>query len=139
MEEGAKQLKLERGSPLLAIFLTWCMPGNPAVPDVNSLPPPPLPPLHRIKTHENICQNTKERKVFNVAEQRVQGTEAEDLIKSGKSRGPTKCRWMARVRGSIYAGACVVRKQEDPTNIARVGGLSCPVTRAGAKNSERKK
>jgi len=39
----------------------------------------------RLETHLKICTSHKERKIFNVAEKRVQGTEAEDLLKSGKN------------------------------------------------------
>ena len=38
----------------------------------------------RLDTHFNICVNQKERKPFNVARKRVEGTEAEDMLKAGK-------------------------------------------------------
>ncbi len=37
----------------------------------------------RLDTHFNICVNQKERKPFNVAKQRIVGTEAEDMLKTG--------------------------------------------------------
>lgn len=40
--------------------------------------------VDRIKTHENICSHTKERKPYDVAMMRVLGTDAEDLVKNGK-------------------------------------------------------
>jgi hypothetical protein len=39
----------------------------------------------RIDTHFNICVNQRERKPFNIAQKRVEGTEAEDMIKTGKA------------------------------------------------------
>ena len=41
--------------------------------------------VDRIKTHENICSHTKERKPYDVAMMRVLGTDAEDLVKNGTS------------------------------------------------------
>ena len=38
----------------------------------------------RVDTHFNICVNQRERKIYNIAEKRVQGTEAEELLKSGE-------------------------------------------------------
>lgn len=40
--------------------------------------------VDRIQTHAAICSNTKERKVYDVAKMRVQGTEAEELVKNGR-------------------------------------------------------
>ncbi len=37
----------------------------------------------RIQTHASICGNHKERKVFNPAVQRVKGTDAEEMLKTG--------------------------------------------------------
>lgn len=38
----------------------------------------------RIDTHTSICKNQKARQVFNTTLQRVQGTEAGELVKAGK-------------------------------------------------------
>ena len=32
-----------------------------------------------------ICENMKERKVFNVAKQRIKGTDTEELVKAGQT------------------------------------------------------
>ena len=40
--------------------------------------------LERIQTHEQVCNKTKERKVYDIVQMRVKGTESEKLVKSGK-------------------------------------------------------
>lgn len=37
----------------------------------------------RIQTHVDICKKQKTRKVYNIAEKRIEGTDAEELMKSG--------------------------------------------------------
>ena len=38
----------------------------------------------RIETHTKICTSTKERKVYNVAKMRIEGTEAGALYNAGE-------------------------------------------------------
>merc|ERR1712241_1377020 len=38
----------------------------------------------RIEKHIQICKNTKERQIYDIAQARVQGTEAGELHKAGK-------------------------------------------------------
>ena len=40
--------------------------------------------LERIQTHEEVCQKAKNRKVYDIVQMRVKGTESEKLVKSGK-------------------------------------------------------
>lgn len=39
--------------------------------------------LERIQKHEDICTNTKSRKVYDIVKMRVKGTEAEKLVAEG--------------------------------------------------------
>ena len=38
----------------------------------------------RIDKHIQICKNTKERQIYDIAQARVEGTEAGELYKAGK-------------------------------------------------------
>ena len=38
----------------------------------------------RLDLHFNICVNQRETKPFNIAEKRIEGTEAEELLKTGE-------------------------------------------------------
>ena len=44
--------------------------------------------IERIQKHEEICNKVKERKVYDIVEMRVKGTDTEALVKAGKHRGP---------------------------------------------------
>ena len=41
--------------------------------------------LERIKKHEEICTSIKPRKVYDIVNMRVKGTESEKLVKEGKA------------------------------------------------------
>jgi len=41
--------------------------------------------IERIKKHEEICNNVKERKVYDIVQMRVKGTDTEALVKAGKT------------------------------------------------------
>ena len=43
----------------------------------------------RVGKHENICNNTKQRKVFNSTKHRTEGTEAAAFNRPGRSSKPT--------------------------------------------------
>ena len=41
--------------------------------------------IERIKKHEEICNNVKERKAYDIVKMRVKGTDTEALVKAGKT------------------------------------------------------
>ena len=51
----------------------------------------------RLDLHFNICVNQRETKPFNIAEKRIEGTEAEELLKTGES--VLQCIWCVCVHG----------------------------------------
>lgn len=38
----------------------------------------------RIDTHRSICAKQKPRKIFDISKQRIEGTDAADLVKAGR-------------------------------------------------------